>query len=256
MTLPERLAAPTVHWAGRVAKLGGMTESNEQGAVSNEVAVMPTIEVEVFDEQPFRTEAEAQRFMQETMRSLEEHAANQAVIQARLAEAERRGAAQMMGFSTFAACFEAVAADYRLTMPPEARMPLTASLRSMGRTVAEIASVTKASKASVHRDLERARTQGLLNDEPEKVMAADGRERPVRATKQMPRQVRRPDFTKTFRNKVGEAEKVYHSLRALSEDDRVNDHLSTLSGNHRALVGEIAEFYADLYDRLSQVNGE
>lgn len=219
--------------------------------MSDELEVAGHIEGEIVEDTPFASEAEAQRFMVEAVTLLKVSYEGKQRAQELLVEARRREAWKAMGFENWGDCLAATLSDVlHVRIDQVARVPMVAELRMQNKTAAEIAASTGTSKATAWRDLETARSIGLLPEEPERMIAADGRQRPVRGQKGVPRQApRRADFVKSFSSRFAALEKEWRALKAMRDTDkRYKEHLPTLADNHGKLLAEITESLVEVQE--------
>lgn len=230
--------------------------------MSDELVVSSQVDVEVAEivDEPFATEAEAERFMTRAMSMLREGHEMQQAAKDLLREAQAREAHILLGFESWEDCLASRLADaFQLRIEQAKRIPIVAQLRMEGRRTSEIAEFTGTSRATATRDLNEGRRVGYLSEEPERLMSADGKTRPTRADKPdsgLPRQIRRADFQKSFRNRMHELEKVYRSLLSLRDDDRYRNHLSTLADTHGALLSEVLNLLVDIKEDFVLQDGE
>lgn len=241
--------------------LRNVTESESPPSVSNELATtdMPVVG-EIVEHEPFTSSAEAQRFMADALSLLREGIAAQALAHERLGEARQRRAWAAMGFESWEDCLASLLSDvYNIKMNQARRIPLVAELRMTKASTAEIAKITGTHPATVTRDLEVARTTGLLAEEPDRVAGSDGRLRPTRVPRPSdgkPRQVRRADFAKAFRGRMADLERVYRSLEQMRDDERYKLHLPTLADTYAARLDEVYRLFTQLREDFESTRTE
>lgn len=227
--------------------------------MSDELAVVEGVMQTTGDAAPFASEAEAERFMTTAMGKLRDSYDMQQEAKAMLIEAQAREAHRLLGFETWEDCLASKLADtFHVSIPQAKRIPIVAQLRLEKRSTKEIAEITGTSHATATRDLQEARRVGYLDEEPQRVMAGDGRPRLTSTGQPEPgaRQARRQDFGKTFRNRMADLDRVYRALLVLRADDRYKLHLSTLAATHGAFLSEVLEALADISEDFVLQDGE
>lgn len=212
--------------------------------MSDELAAL-LVEGTIVDDRPFTDAGEAQTFMNQTLgmlrrgveveqdgQRLQQEAADLLLIGA------QRQVWKPLGFESWEECLtQGVAEVFNITIPRAARVPLVIELRNQGVNTENIAAALHVHSTTVLRDLDSARQDGLLDEEPDKVIGTDGRARPT--TNNPPG--RRPEFRKTWLNAVDALIAKTHAIKRLRADDR-----------YPARLGDITQTYGD-FQRLQSL---
>lgn len=197
--------------------------------MSDDELVPALVEGTVLDDRPFTDRGEAQEFMSRTLALLHQGIAMQQQADYLLNIGARREVWKVLGFESWEECLVQNIAEtlaVSVTLTPEARMPLVASLRKqLGNNTQAIADAVGVHSTTVLRDLRSGRASGLLEDEPQRVVGNDGRSRPVTATNRP----RRP-FKEKWGRTVYDAVKMTTTFRNMRDDDRYPTHMPDLVG--------------------------
>jgi hypothetical protein len=196
----------------------------------------PLVEGTIVDDRPFVDVQEAAEFMTKTLallrhgveveeqgQQIQQEAASLLVIGA------RREVWRPLGFDSWEECLtHGFAATFNISIPRAARIPLVVELRHQGVSTKNIAKAVDVHTTTVMRDLQIAREDGLLEEEPAKVVGGDGRARPtVEPTR------RRPEFGRSWNNAMHAMGSKVSSISRMRLDDRYPSWLPELAVRHR-----------------------
>lgn len=153
--------------------------------------------------------------------------------QVMLAELERRGAHELLGFANFSELVDHGFEQYLgIKTHRGMRMLEEVQLRLEGKNTEDIAAVVGTTSVTVTRDLALARSNGLLEGEPDKVVGRDGRARATRRKEVVPAsREHRESFKRTWDDVVYDLIKRVNRLYNLREDDRYPSKHDDIRGN-------------------------
>jgi hypothetical protein len=158
-----------------------------------------------------------------------------------LGEAYRRRAWTPLGFSSWADLVRVgIGEHFRATLAPQAREELIIELRNTAQITSyrAISDTLGISHSTAVRTMQRAREEGRVPDEPEKVISRNGAIRDARTTRRLGEVRpqggrRRADLLKSWRTAVIDADRRLRSLQDMCLDDRYPERRSDIRMSSR-----------------------